>query len=279
MQPKTFSIYAATIAVLSMGAIVLALSTGCDMPKQPGPPNGPASPFIDPAIFPGVPSVNPVPNWQPANPYAPPYCPPNCPGPRCPVNGVGLGREIDNGSSAAPVDQLAAAEPKRAGPRAIANGRSTTRNSPRPLNPADYGIRLNPGETLVHVGPSRPMQNPATVGPRTMPKPSAGPNGSCPNGKCPNVTKPNQTTAGPTPLEETKQGRFACQRCGRSVVGDQWHEVWADDDTPLTCLCQTCWAAITPAERMAQLKAYAGGAIVGDLSPVVMDAIKEAAHK
>lgn len=122
-------------------------------------------------------------------------------------------------------------------------------------------IRLRPGEVLLSVGPPRPVQPAAS---RVMPRPAL-------------------PSAAPAPSRRTdpdiREGVFACQRCGRSTVGREWHEVWADDDTPLTCLCNDCWYAISPAERSAELQRFARGRIRGDLSPIIKDAIREASQK
>jgi hypothetical protein len=313
---------------------------GCNEPTRPvnpygpyGPNGGPpvVNPFTDPASYPGANPYGPqpyqpaTPPWMtPANPYTPQPCPgPNCP-PRTPTpsyppiwnnadalgGGGTLGREIDLGARVAPVNLAAAVEPKRAGfgllNRSAKPSPAPARATPKRLNPADYGITLGPGETLLQVGPTRTIHNAPPSNflarPPVMPRPDsdAAPTVTapdCPTGTCPNVSKPTQATKQPTnPLEQVKEGRFACQRCGRAVVGDDWHEVWADDDTPLTCLCEQCWATITPAARMGFMQAYAVGLPVGstigsttsgdskngaslELSPVVLDAIKEAANK
>ncbi|MEP3930985.1 hypothetical protein, partial [Rhodopirellula bahusiensis] len=88
----------------------------------------------------------------------------------------------------------------------------------------------------------------------------------CPNGNCPQA-------------ESVKQGIFACQRCKRPTVGAGWHELWADDGTALTCLCETCWRTMSPNQRAAELMRYAKTQTVGSLSPIVQDAIENAAMR
>lgn len=59
-----------------------------------------------------------------------------------------------------------------------------------------------------------------------------------------------------TPDSEIKrEGRYKCQRCGKSVVGKDWHNVWANGAVA-TFLCEHCWQALNADEREAHLKAY-----------------------
>lgn len=52
-----------------------------------------------------------------------------------------------------------------------------------------------------------------------------------------------------SPLSESKEGVFGCLRCKERTVGRDWHELWADDGTSLTFLCEKCWQATNVSER------------------------------
>lgn len=56
--------------------------------------------------------------------------------------------------------------------------------------------------------------------------------------------------------DRPREGAFACYRCGRRTVGDEFFELWADDGTPLTCMCKQCWRAMGNDERKSQLESY-----------------------
>lgn len=89
---------------------------------------------------------------------------------------------------------------------------------------------------------------------------------------------------GVTPISTTiedkdrpREGAFACYRCGRRTVGDEFFELWADDGTPLTCVCRQCWRAMGNAERKAQLEAYAAKSNLSESQLFhVRNAIREA---
>lgn len=55
---------------------------------------------------------------------------------------------------------------------------------------------------------------------------------------------------------EIRQGVFRCSRCNKPTVGEDWHELWTDDDTSLMCLCESCWQVSTAAEKRAYLSAH-----------------------
>ncbi|TWU66435.1 hypothetical protein [Crateriforma conspicua] len=208
---------------------------------------------------------------------SPNVCPPDgCP--NCPVQS--MGNEV-MGQSAAEVNEEAAAEIKGQCPtcpqsvtrpvRTVTTPTVHTRASARP--PTIVGappIRLNPGEVFLGFGPIRSItttQQPSPAAPRTMPgpeRPAPVLETDCVDGSCP----------------LSREGVFVCQRCGKPTVGEGWHELWADDGTPLTCLCDDCWDRLSPTERAKELIRYARGAVEAkSLSPIVMAAIKSSASE
>jgi len=104
---------------------------------------------------------------------------------------------------------------------------------------------------------------PASVNQRTLHEPKGGPGCvTCP--KQPPIVHPfvQPATSLPTAsrisaTEETKFGAFACERCKQATVGEDWQEMWADDDTPLTCVCRKCWNVMPPTERKSTLTNFA----------------------
>jgi hypothetical protein len=66
-----------------------------------------------------------------------------------------------------------------------------------------------------------------------------------------------QPTASVSSADTPRTGAFQCDRCKQPTVGEDWQEIWADDDTPLTCLCRDCWASMSPTQRTESLKAFA----------------------
>jgi hypothetical protein len=236
-------------------AVLIAAAVGCVEPPPPADP----WPFIDDT---------------PAAPVTPDQrTPDNCPDGVCPPrrDGDTLGREV-GGRPTAVVNLVALDEPKSDCPPcnvAKQPPSQTVARSPvitRPASSPVVGppIRLRPGEVLLHVGPPRVVR-PVVSGSINKPMPQT-----------PTVAPP-VVQASDTPRE----GVFVCQRCGKAVVGKEWHELWADDDTPLTCLCKTCWATLSPEDREAELMRYARGSR-GDaayVSPVVVEAIKEASQR
>lgn len=126
-------------------------------------------------------------------------------------------------------------------------------------------VKLAPGEKFIRWLPNttKPYQSETAA---TMPPPEPRqPNvkNNCPNGDC----------------QTPREGVFVCQRCKRPTVGAGWHELWADDGTPLTCLCESCWRALSPSQRAAELRKYANTQSIGGLSPIVQTAIEQAAAK
>lgn len=115
-------------------------------------------------------------------------------------------------------------------------------HTPRPGSVVHVGqlppIVLRPGESLGVVGPAvvvdRSPQHPAT-----MPAPQR-----------PSADSPAAY------LNDVREGVFNCVRCNKAAVGRDWHEVWGDDDTPLTILCEHCWRASSAAERRGYLAEY-----------------------
>lgn len=262
-------------SLLALVAVCLLGSVGC-ITIESDDADG-FNPFADPA----GPS-QPYPS--PPNPYAPPN---PCPDGKCPApnyDAQTLGREINTGGSSL-VNFAAMIEPKgetkgdcptcpKPAPQANQVTRPVRYVGPvRYTGPPQYTgprIRLNPGEVLLSVGPVRVSspQSQASNPPRnwqSMPRPESPPVAAaiCPDGSC----------------DAPREGAFACQRCGAKTVGDQWHELWADDDTPLTCLCEKCWAIMSPNERAAELGKYAREQSAGAISPVVVEAIREAAKQ
>lgn len=214
------------------------------------------------------PPQNVPPTVLPASPYAPSPCGPDgCP---CPINGEetveSYGTEVsDHGSQ---VNREATEEVKGDCPTCPNRVTRPTVIAPRPIatrpplqivHPSHLPLpKLAPGEVFMGWGPL--VTKPASI---TMPRPKPTPPAvaaTCPDGKC----------------EQVKQGIFACQHCGRSTVGAGWHELWADDGTPLTCLCESCWRSLSPNQRAAELRRYAKTQTIGALSPIVQDAIESA---
>ena len=52
-----------------------------------------------------------------------------------------------------------------------------------------------------------------------------------------------------------KTGAFICSNCRQSKIGE-WHTDWNSDGTPLTFLCKTCHAFMTPDQRQRAFTAY-----------------------
>lgn len=65
-----------------------------------------------------------------------------------------------------------------------------------------------------------------------------------------------ERVSGVTKDERPREGAFMCFRCGRRTVGAEFKELWADDGTSLTCLCQQCWRSMSVAEKRSQLERY-----------------------
>ncbi|TWU17979.1 hypothetical protein [Allorhodopirellula heiligendammensis] len=108
--------------------------------------------------------------------------------------------------------------------------------------------------------------------------PNYRPNYSCPT--CPNYQPQPQVVIGPSRIvqpapvakpaaiippvrpatkivnSDLREGVFRCARCSKSVVGKDWHELWADDNTPMTCLCEQCWQVASAGEKRSYLTSY-----------------------
>lgn len=84
----------------------------------------------------------------------------------------------------------------------------------------------------------------------------------------------------PVPLDAPREGAFQCQRCKKPTVGEQWQELWADDGTPMTCLCRNCWHAMKPEQRESQLRSYVAKSKLSPSSAFYVNAaIKEFASR
>jgi len=98
----------------------------------------------------------------------------------------------------------------------------------------------------------------------------------------PQVTPPSQTrppaARSPSALattEAVKHGAFRCEICGKATVGEQWEELWTDDDISLMCVCKTCFAKASPQQREAAITSYLKRGDPGLLNrPSVQQAIK-----
>lgn len=248
-------------------------ATGCDNPSMDWSQLD--NVFADGPTYQPVP---PTPTTPTPDPYLTPPCGPDgCP--VCPYEGdetvQSLGTEV--GSQAHQVNREATEEvkgdcptcPNQVTRRPAIVTRPTYVSRPAAVyrGPTSRTLPpLAPGETFLGWGPSR-VVTPASNSATTMPPPATTRTptaATCPDGNCP---------------QAVKEGTFACQRCKRPTVGAGWHELWADDGTALTCLCETCWRALSPSQRAAELQKYAKTQTVGALSPIVQDAIQSAAKR
>ncbi|MEM9825099.1 MAG: hypothetical protein AAF958_00845 [Planctomycetota bacterium] len=221
-----------------------------------------------------------------------------CPDGRCPVQ-QSFGQETRSSGSPSDVmvDEAAAKEVKGdggcpncrrvTGPTTVWPSVPSPIAAPRPMplptrvnRPAVYsvssnrspGFNLAPGEVLLSVGPLRPLStNRYTVSPpsRLLMPPVSQPTPQitvdrCPDGSC----------------DTPREGAFRCARCGQPTVGRDWHQVWADDGTPLTCLCESCWRQLDPKAREFYMRSYAAkSGIRLEFRPVVSDSIRHAASQ
>jgi hypothetical protein len=55
---------------------------------------------------------------------------------------------------------------------------------------------------------------------------------------------------------ESKTGAFICSHCKNPRVGEEWHTDWAEDGTPITFLCKSCYGRLNPSQRVAAYQAY-----------------------
>lgn len=65
-----------------------------------------------------------------------------------------------------------------------------------------------------------------------------------------------QVVSGVTKDERPREGAFKCFRCERPTVGAEFHELWSDDGTSLTCICQQCWRSMSVTEKRSTLERY-----------------------
>jgi hypothetical protein len=267
----------------SLCLVLLLTTLGCndDCPNGQCPPQATPNPFAD------------QPTYQPAQPWL--------------HDSTSMGREIV-GAPATLINHAAASEEKSGCPcaspqfaRPPVQSQSTIQlpvttipwQTHRIIGPPIY---LAPGERLIKVNPlpSVVTSQPSSIASQpTMPLANASPQRcECPDCKCLDCTgpgcgccadcPPGQCTTGNcsavgTPDDQIpREGVFSCQRCKRPTVGAQWHELWAADDTSLTCLCESCWRSLSPDQRSTELQKYARERSRGELSPVVSDAIREA---
>lgn len=105
--------------------------------------------------------------------------------------------------------------------------------------------------------------------------PIPDPSTDCPDGKCPLQATEKATAekeSGPgvrlaacqpclrpanvSATDEVKTGTFNCGRCGRGVVGDEWHELRTPNGDSVLLMCKTCWDQSSPSERQAILARY-----------------------
>lgn len=225
-----------------------------------------------------LPSLDQVFHDPPSRPLDDPFatpCPtypnPNCPDGRCPIpdyqSAETFGHEVESAGSH-PVNTEAAEEVKSQCPTCPQSTPSVRIRRPTSVPyttraPNRYSpVPLAPGEIFLGWGSIRPA-TPQYLTPSTMPRPATPAVIDCPDCEL--------------SVEKPREGAFACQRCKRKTVGSQWHELWADDGTPLTCLCESCWQSITPSERRSHLEAYARRSIRGGvLSPITQQAIGQA---
>ncbi len=55
---------------------------------------------------------------------------------------------------------------------------------------------------------------------------------------------------------EAKTGAFICSHCKNPRVGEEWHTDWAEDGTPITFLCESCYRLLSPSQRVNAYQAY-----------------------
>ncbi len=148
---------------------------------------------------------------------ADPFANPDCPGGQCPYVPEPVG-SIEVGDAATSEVNEAALRETKDGPGPCANCPSCV------------------------IQPSRVVLQPSSV----VVQPSS-------------VAQPSKVAASRpavTVASDVRTGTFRCVRCNRGVVGDEWHEMWADDDTPMTCLCEQCWQSTTATEKRSHLTSY-----------------------
>lgn len=168
---------------------------------------------------------------QPAQPNQP-----ACPDGRCPWMAPNGSIEVGAPREGA-VDRDALEETKSGGGCPTCPNYSPVHVPPQVYHPTHYPSRIvHP--VVIHPTPA-PIVRPPVRYPAARPAPS----------------RPAVADA-----DRPREGVFRCRRCGQPKVGQEWKELWADDSTPLTCLCRDCWARTTPAERAAHLRGYIAAA-------------------
>ncbi|WP_160168364.1 hypothetical protein [Novipirellula maiorica] len=258
--------------------LLCCVLTGCTAMQGPQP----APPYVDPFDVPQASPQYPAPGY-PDN--YPDRCP-NCPDGNCPYPQYGeepadsLGIEVRSDDDAVRLVNTRAAEEvkgdcidcQESRPRVVVPAPrvpTPTRVYPSVQSPSHSwsNIPLNQGERLLWVGPlvSRPSYSQVTRPSLAMPRPDTS----------------EGTRVGGTFRRDPneRQGAFVCMRCGQPTVGRDWHEVWADDGTPLTCVCERCWASMSPASRESITMQYARRQFGNYISPVVTARIREAANE
>ena len=201
-------------------ALCLCFSVGCTggQPAAPG--------CCDGSCCPNCPGGGTSPLGQ-CQPCQPDFCPPGqlCPGGQCPlqpnVGNIEIGEPREG-----KIDIDALTEPKTG--ECVSCPR-------RPSRPAVWYSQPQP--TVFH----QPAISP-TVTPVSQPAST--------------VSEEPATKAFGKPFDGAREGAFACDRCRRATVGEEWKELWTDDDTPLTCLCQQCWRESSAIEKREILNAY-----------------------
>ena len=81
-------------------------------------------------------------------------------------------------------------------------------------------------------------------------------NGDCPTCR-PHVEVEKLLGKKESPRAENKTGSFICSNCKKPHVGEEWHTDWAADGTPITFLCESCYARLSAQQRIAAYQAYA----------------------
>ena len=127
-----------------------------------------------------------------------------------------------------------------------------------------------PSHVVRYPRPFVPIYRPTPVWHPT-PKPAPKPAVITPAVHKPATAKPAKQNDG------VREGVFHCVRCKKPTVGRQWHELWTDHGTPLTCLCEGCWQRTSASEKREHLHRYAHSVYISPATKFyVEETIREA---